>query len=93
MAAAARTPDHWVPSWFLTVALVGILRLLEDPGIFPECSSPSQQRPEDMHCDKQNFRNYAGTEEHEITTTELQGHIDAGHLAEFDSYEQLAKYV
>ena len=46
-----------------------------------------------MYCDEQNFRNYAGVEEREITATELQGPIDTGHLAEFESYEELAKYV
>ena len=46
-----------------------------------------------MYCDEHSFRNYSGVEEHEVTATELQGHIDAGHLAEFDSYEELASYV
>ena len=64
-----------------------------DPGIFPDCSSPSEQRPEDMYCDEQNFGNYAGVEEHEITAIELQGHIDAWHPAEFESYDELAKHV
>ena len=46
-----------------------------------------------MRCDEQTFRNYAGVEEHEITAIALQGHIDAGHLAEFESYEELTTYV
>ena len=91
--AAARGPDHWVHEWLTIGAPAGILRLLQDPGIFPDCTSPSEQRPEDMYCDEHNFRNYSGVEEHEVTAAELQGHIDAGHLAEFDSYEELASYV
>ena len=91
--ATARGPGHWVPSWLPTGTPAGIFCPLEDLGIFPDCSSPSEQRPEGVYCDEQNFRDYAGVEEHEITATDLQGHIDAGHLAELESYEELAKYV
>lgn len=58
--AAARGPDRWLPVWLSTGAPEGILRHLEDPGIFSDCSSPSEQDPEDMYCDEQNFRNYSG---------------------------------
>ena len=75
--AAARGPGHWVPVWLSTCAPAGILRLVEDPAIFPDCTSPSEQRPEDMYCAEHNFRNYSGVEEHEVTATELEGHIDA----------------
>lgn len=91
--AAACNPDHLVPTWLLDGAPAGILHQLEDHGIFQDCAAPSEQRPEDLHCDDQNFRNYAGVEEHGITATELQEHIDKGHLVEVASYDELAAYV
>ena len=43
--------------------------------------------------DLQNFRNYSGVEESEITETELQGHLDKGHLAAFDDLDALREFV
>ena len=60
-----------------------------DPGIFPETSTPSETRPEDLHCDEKTFRNYAGVEEQDITEAELRTHLDKGHLIAFDAHEEL----
>ena len=46
-----------------------------------------------MHCDEQSFRNYPGVEDQVITETELQGHLDKGHLAAFDTHQQLQDYL
>ena len=32
-------------------------------------------------------------EEHPVTEQEMQAHVDAGHLAEFDFYEELSEFV
>ena len=48
---------------------------------------------ENLQCDLQNFRNYQGVEESEITETELLGHLDKGHLAAFDDLESLRAFV
>ena len=49
--------------------------------------------PEDLHCDHTTFRNYAGVEAHDITEDEMTNHIEKGHVAAFDSYEELAEYT
>ena len=49
--------------------------------------------PYDLHCDARNFRHYQGVEENEITETELSSHIEAGHLAAFDTLEDLTTFV
>ena len=43
--------------------------------------------------DAEIFRNYYGVEQHPVTEEELQMHITAGHLAEFDTFEQLSEFV
>ena len=64
-------PDDQVFQWLTKGAPAGILHPSGDPGIFPETSTPSENRPEDLHCDEKTFRNYAGVEEQDITDAEL----------------------
>ena len=73
---------------------MGILQMPQDPGgIFPDCSSPPDSDPSDLRCDADTFRNYAGVEANEVTEPELQSHIDSGHLAEFDTMQELNEFV
>ena len=62
-------------------------------GIFPDCSAPAEAHIGTVRCDADAFRNYHGVEEHAVTEEELQTHVDAGHLAEFDSFEDMSEFV
>ena len=73
---AVGDPDHWVYKWLRDGAPAGIAEHIRDPGIFPQCPRPAELQPEDIHCDEQNFRNYPGVEEQEITDAELSAHLD-----------------
>ena len=72
---------------------MGVTAQLLDPGIFPEAVVKPYMGFEDLHCDLQHFRNYEGVEESEVTETELQGHLDKGHLASFTSVDELRQFV
>ena len=72
---------------------MGVTAQLLDPGIFPEAEVKPYMGFEDLHCDVQNFRNYEGVEDSEVTETELQGHLDKGHLAAFSSVDGLREFV
>ena len=89
----AHDPDHIVCSWMSTGSPAGINHELEDPGIFPVCTTPAEMLPYDLRCDARNFRNYQGVEENEITETELSSHIEAEHLAVFDAMEEFTNFV
>ena len=54
----AHDPDHTVCEWLTTGGPAGINHELEDPGIFPVCTTPAEMLPYDLHCDARNFRNY-----------------------------------
>ena len=62
---AAGDPDDQVFLRLTQWAPAGILRPLEDPGIFPVCASASDMLPGDLHCDAKTFANYPGVEKHE----------------------------
>ena len=79
--------------WLTEGAPAGILYPIVDPGIFPETSGPSENRPEDLHCDVDSFHNYAGVEDQDITEKELLGHLGKKHLIAFDTYKELAEHV
>ena len=64
---AAADPDDQIFIWLRDGAPTGITAQLHDPGIFPECSRPADVQPQDLHCDEQQFRNYPGVEEQDIT--------------------------
>ena len=49
--------------------------------------------PGDLQCDASTFTNYPGVEEKDVTTTEMQTHIDFEHLPEFDTFEELEDFV
>jgi len=72
---------------------MGITEQLTDPGIFPQAVVPPYMGHESLQCDIQNFRNYKGVEESDITETELQGRLDKKHLAAFGSPEELREFV
>ena len=90
---ASGDPDHWAYKWLGDGAPAGIVEHIKDPGIFPVCPRPAELQPEDIYCDEQQFCNYPGVEEQEITDAELSAHLDKGHLCEFDTHEELAKFV
>ena len=91
---AAKHPDVESVGWLDDGGPAGIKCMPTDAGgIFPDCSAPALASTSEIRCDADLFRNYAGVEEHAVTEEELQLHIDAGHLAEFDSYEDLSKFV
>ena len=87
---SARGPDNQIFSWLTQGAPAGILHQPVDVGIFPDCSAPSDNLPASLHSDWQQFQNYPGVEDQEITENELQGHLDKGHMASFDSHARLA---
>ena len=89
----AGDPDHRVYKWLRDGAPAGITEVIKDPGIFPACPRPAELQPEDIYCDEQQFRNYPGVEEQEITDAELSAHLDKGHLCAFDTHKELAKSV
>jgi len=74
-------------------APMGITEQLKDPGIFPEAVVQPYMGHEDLHCNLQNFRNYKGVEESEVTETEIQRHLDKGHLAAFSDIGALKDFV
>ena len=90
---AAKDPDDQIYTWLTQGAPAGILHAPKDPGIFPDCSAPSEMEPGDLQCDASTFTNYYGVEDKEVTTTEMQTHIDSEHLAEFDTFEELENFV
>ena len=85
----AGDPDGQVGRWLKYGAPAGIPNPLLDPGIFPTTDRPAELRPEQLHCDELQFRNYAGVEEQEITDSELQLHLEEEHLIAFDTYDEL----
>ena len=90
---AAGDPDDQVFLWLTEGAPAGILYPIVDPGIFPETSEPSENRPEDLHCDVGTFRNYAGVEDQDITEEELLAHLGKEHLIAFDTHAELSEHV
>ena len=50
-------------------------------------------QPQDIHCDEQQFLNYPGVEEQDITDAEFSSHLEKGHLVAFDTYAELAQFV
>ena len=87
---AAGDPDHWVYKWLRDGAPAGITEHLKDPGIFPQCHRPADLQPQDLHCDEQQFCNYSGVEEQDITDVELSAHLAKWHLCAFDTHAELA---
>ena len=61
--------------------------------IFPPATDAASSDASELHFNPHTFRNYAGVEEHEATEKELQLHVDANHLAEFDTYDELSQFV
>ena len=90
---AAGDPDDQVETWLIEGGPAGIQFHILDPSIFPVCEKPADAEPLDMHRDSQHFRNYPGVEEQEITAQELQQHLDKGHIAAFDTEEELVAHV
>ena len=74
-------------------APAGIVHQPIDPGIFPDVSAPSEQAPEDLRCDLDTFRNYAGVEDHATTEGGMRNHMDKHHVAAFDTIGELREYV
>ena len=68
-------------------------RQLIGPGIFPTCSRPADVQPQDLQCDHQQFKNYPGVEEQDITDKELSAHLEKGHVAACDSFGELSDFV
>ena len=89
----ASDPDDRIFIWLRDGAPTGITSQLIDPGIFPQCSRPADVQPEDLRCDKQQFRNYPGVEEQAITDAELSSHLEKGHIVAFDTYAELAQFA
>ena len=50
-------------------------------------------QPQDLHCDEQQFRNYPGVEDQNITDAELTAHLEKGHMVAFDTYAELSEFV
>ena len=91
---AAKHPDSEVCTWLDDGGPAGIKFAPTDSGgIFPACDEPAAESITTLRCDANKFRNYHGVEEHPVTEEELQAHIDEGHLAEFDSYDELSAFV
>ena len=90
---AAADPDDQIFIWLRDGAPTGITAQLHDPGLFPECSRPADVQPQDLHCDEQQFRNYPGVEEQDITDAELAAHLKKGHIVAFDTHAKLAQFV
>ena len=91
--AAAHDPDNQIYLWLRDGAPTGIKTALLDPGIFPTCHKPAEIEPQDLRCDEQQFCNYSGLEEQAITDIELSTHLEKGHLAAFDTFEELQEFV
>ena len=89
----AADPDHQIFHWLRDGAPTGITQDLIDPGIFPACSRPAEVQPENLECNSRQFKNYPGVEENQITDAELASHLEKGHLAAFDTYEEMRLYV
>ena len=89
----AHDPDHQIFKWLRDGAPTGIKQDLIDPGIFPACNRPAEVQPENLECNSRQFKNYPGVEENAITDEELAAHLEKGHIAAFDSYEQMRLYV
>ena len=90
---AAGHPDTSIGPWMLHGAPTGILNEIPDPGIFPRCDRPASAQPSDLYSDERSFQNYPGVEDAEVTATELQAHLDKGHIVGFESYDELAEFV
>ena len=86
-------PDGVAAAWMVHGGPMGITEQLEDPGIFPVAVVEPYMPHEDLHCDLQSFRNYQGVEESAVTETEIQGHLDKGHLAAFPTVDELRTFV
>jgi len=89
----AGDPDGIAANWMVDGAPMGVTEQLLDPGIFPQSVVPPYMGHESLQCDLQNFHNYKGVEESEITEEEIQGHLDKQHLAAFSSPEELRQFV
>ena len=72
---------------------MGIIVAIDDPGIFPPAVVQPSMSHDSLHCDLENFRNYSGVEESEITETEIRSHLEKGHLVSFTSLDDLRKFV
>ena len=59
----------------------------------PQCQRPADQHPQDLHCDEQQFRNYPGVEDQDITDAELAARLAKGHLVAFDTHAELTAFV
>lgn len=90
---AAKDPDAVACSWLLAGGPTNILQSLEDHAVSPECNAPTDMCPQDLHRDIQAFRKYPGVEEAEITETEFFDHNHKGHVASFDTPEELGEFV
>ena len=93
MAEHGGDPDNISAGWMISGAPMGITEQLKDPGIFPEAVVEPYMGHEELQCDLQNFRNYKGVEESEVTETEIQGHLDKGHLKTFIDFNELRNFV
>ena len=91
---ASKHPDVEVCGWQRSGVPGGIkLTPTDIGGIFPPAADAASSDASELHFNPHTFCNYAGVEEHEATEKELQLHIDAKHLAEFDSYDELSRFV
>ena len=89
----AADPDHEIFKWFRDGAPAGIKQPILDPGIFPSVDKPAETEPEHLQCNSRQFKNYPGVEEDQITDSELAAHLEKGHLAAFDTYDEMRHYV
>ena len=89
---AAADPDRFIYKWLRDGAPTGILEQLMQPGICPKFHRPADIQPQDLHCDQQQFKNYPGVEEQDITDAELAAHLAKGHLRAFDTHAELADF-
>ena len=87
--AAAKDIEDQIYKWLTDGGPAGILDAPVYPGVFPDCPGPIENDTPDSQFDADMFRNDHGVEEQSVTEEELQSHVDAGHLAEFDSLDEL----
>ena len=85
----ASHPDDQPGPWLARGAPAGILNPIIDPGVFPICSKPASMEPDDLHCDEQQFTNYAGVEGDGIAEQEMTAHFEKGHVMAFDTFCEL----
>ena len=90
---ASGDPDAIAAGWMIDGAPMGVTLPLEDPGIFPPAVVEPSLQHANLHCDLNNFRNYSGVEESDITETEIKAHLAKDHLASFRSIDDLRTFV